>query len=97
MKTEIEKISELEKYFINNATSVTNKKLQKLLYFAQAWFVTLYNDEEEEINNRLFDDKVEGWRHGPVIPESYYNYKENAFKAIPRVGEYINNFEYFFS
>ncbi len=29
----------IEKYLINKGTNVSNKKLQILLYFSQAWFI----------------------------------------------------------
>lgn len=49
--------------------SMTNKKLQKLCYYAQAWFLTLSGQ-------RLFLDNIEAWVHGPVIPRLYFWYRE---------------------
>ncbi|MDB9152239.1 Panacea domain-containing protein [Parabacteroides distasonis] len=39
-------------------------KLQKLLYYCQAWHYTIFNKE-------LFDEKIEAWAHGPVVPSQY--------------------------
>ena len=44
--------------------SVTSWKLQKLVYYCQAW--SLVWDERE-----LFPEKIEAWADGPVCPELY--------------------------
>ena len=36
---------------------ISNLKLQKLLYYAQAWYLALYDVP-------LFDDPIEAWVHG---------------------------------
>ena len=38
---------------------ISNLKLQKLLYYAQAWFLALQDKP-------LFDERIEAWAHGPV-------------------------------
>ena len=44
--------------------SMSHKKLQKLCYYAQAWYVTIKNKP-------LFEDDIEAWVHGPVkIPNN---------------------------
>ncbi|HEU0080276.1 MAG TPA: type II toxin-antitoxin system antitoxin SocA domain-containing protein, partial [Longimicrobiaceae bacterium] len=48
--------------------SITNLKLQKLVYYAQAWAVTL-------LGRPLFEEKVEAWAHGPVGDVVYQAYK----------------------
>jgi len=53
---------------------VTNKRLQKLLYYIQAWHLAI---EKEPI----FSDKIEAWIHGPAIREIYETYK--SFVANP--------------
>lgn len=60
------------------------KKLQKMVYYAYSWFLTLYNETEKELNNRLFDEKIEAWVHGPVIPELYSKYKKFGYREIPQ-------------
>jgi uncharacterized phage-associated protein len=40
--------------------SITPLKLQKLVYYAQAWHYTIFD-------KTLFDDKIEAWTHGPVV------------------------------
>lgn len=55
----------------------SNLKLQKLVYYAQGFYLAL-NDEP------LFLEIIEAWSHGPVIPELYYEYKKYDSGAIPQ-------------
>ncbi len=73
---------DIEKYIIHNGTNVNNKKLQILLYFSQAWFIVINNEEINSINSFLFSDLIEAWRHGPVINCSYGRYQSNGFDTI---------------
>jgi uncharacterized phage-associated protein len=54
---------------------ISNLKLQKLLYYAQAWYLANYKKP-------LFEEDFEAWVHGPVIPELYHEYKAFSFKPI---------------
>ncbi|MDD7741204.1 MAG: DUF4065 domain-containing protein, partial [Campylobacteraceae bacterium] len=56
---------------------VSHLKIQKMLYFCQGYYLGLYN-------KALFDEKIEAWQHGPVIP-SVYNFfkKDNQSYMIP--------------
>jgi len=54
---------------------ISNLKLQKLLYYAQAWHLALYG-------NPLFDERIEAWVHGPVVPPVYGAYKGWAWQPI---------------
>lgn len=47
---------------------LTNMKINKLLYFAQGHYLREYGEP-------LFDDGIEAWDHGPVIPAVYSAYK----------------------
>ncbi|MEY8436531.1 type II toxin-antitoxin system antitoxin SocA domain-containing protein [Atopobiaceae bacterium 24-176] len=53
---------------------VTNMKLNKLVYFAYAFFL--------KDGGRLFDDDIEAWQYGPVVPAVYHAYKSNGSKRI---------------
>ncbi|EGE9348465.1 hypothetical protein IBL91_003145, partial [Listeria monocytogenes] len=46
--------------------AMTPKKLQKMLYYAYAWTLTLTNDNPDDLKNKLFPEKFEAWVHGPV-------------------------------
>ncbi|MEN9852272.1 MAG: hypothetical protein RI996_215 [Candidatus Parcubacteria bacterium] len=68
-------------YFILKAREqkcyVTNKKLQKLVYYAQAWSLALNN-------RKMFDEKIEAWVHGPAIREVYSEYKKHGFSSFTK-------------
>lgn len=70
---------EIAKYFIDRARKeklpIVNKKLQKLLYYAQAWSLVLNKE-------RLFGEHIEAWIHGPAIPSVYRRFKKYGFAAI---------------
>jgi uncharacterized phage-associated protein len=54
---------------------VTNKKLQKLIYYAQAWSLALRDQ-------KVFEDKIEAWVHGPAVRSVYGKYKIFGFSTI---------------
>jgi uncharacterized phage-associated protein len=56
--------------------SITNLKLQKLVYYAQAWAATL-------LGRPLFDEPVEAWAHGPVVDVVYQEYKQFGYQGLP--------------
>lgn len=58
--------------------SMTHKKLQKLCFYAKAWYLALYDTE-------LIKDPFEAWVHGAVQPELYQKYKIYGFGYIPQV------------
>jgi uncharacterized phage-associated protein len=51
-------------YILSKQGTMTTLKLQKLVYYAQAW--SLVWDEKP-----LFDERIEAWANGPVVPELY--------------------------
>lgn len=55
---------------------ISNKKLQKLLFYAYAWYLVENNSNSDKLKNKLFDSRIEAWEHGPVCPEAYYAFKE---------------------
>lgn len=72
---------EVARYFVSlvdeeAGDSITNLKLQKLLYYAQGVNLAL-NDAV------LFPDSIEAWIHGPVVPNVYHVYKQNGSQPIP--------------
>ena len=78
--TTVTTASQLADYYIWFANDVgsylSNHKLQKLLYYAQAWYLA-FEDKP------LFDEDFEAWVHGPTIPALFYEYKEQfGFKPI---------------
>ena len=65
--------SDIAKWFTKwadfNDAELSNMKLQKLLYYAQGHYLA---DADEP----LFDDEIEAWSHGPVVPSVYHEYKD---------------------
>lgn len=59
---------------------ITNLKLQKILYFAQAYFLAV-------LGRSLFKDKIEAWMYGPVVPVVYAKYKHNGSRPITDGGD----------
>lgn len=57
---------------------VSNLKLQKLLYYAQAWHLAIFK-------RPLFNDEIEAWVHGPVVPDVFRTYRDNKWAPIPNV------------
>lgn len=54
---------------------ISNLKLQKLVYYAQGFSLAI-NDIP------LFEEEIEAWFHGPVVPALYHKYKENGGNGI---------------
>ena len=46
---------------------MTNLRLQKMLYFAQGWSLA-------RNGKPLFEEPIEAWPYGPVVPEVYHEY-----------------------
>lgn len=59
----------------NDGESITNLKLQKLLYYAQGFHLAL-------LKRPLFSDQIEAWRHGPVCPNVYHEFKQYGSAPI---------------
>ncbi|WP_296045239.1 type II toxin-antitoxin system antitoxin SocA domain-containing protein [uncultured Gemmiger sp.] len=64
MYTAMNIASEIIRQYGERHKSITNLKLQKILYYVQVY--SLQNQ-----GRALFDDDFQAWRHGPVIPEVY--------------------------
>lgn len=63
---------------LNKIPDCSNKKLQKLLYYVQAWSLALRNKP-------MFKENIEAWIHGPVVPVIYRKYKNFGYKPISGV------------
>ena len=66
-------------YFIwlsqETGSFISNLQLQKLVYYAQAWYLGVYGEP-------LFQDDFEAWVHGPVIPVLYRAFKDFGWRPI---------------
>ena len=94
---------DIANYFIwlanETGSFISNLKLQKLVYYAQAWHLAIHETP-------LFKEDFEAWIHGPVVPVLYQKYKqfgwhpidENVELELPeKVKEFLNEIseEYF--
>lgn len=80
-------------YILQKAGEMTAMKLQKLVYYSQAW--SLVWDEEP-----LFRDRIEAWANGPVVPALYAEHrgqfrvsswrKGNPSKLAPKQRESVD-------
>jgi uncharacterized phage-associated protein len=72
---------EVAKYFVSlvdedAGDSISNLKVQKLLYYAQGFHLAVYEKP-------LFPEAVKAWAHGPVVPQVYHEYKQYGAGSIP--------------
>lgn len=56
---------------------ITNLKLQKLLYYAQGWYLALYR-------RPLFREPIQAWIRGPVVYDVWKAYSDYTYKPISR-------------
>lgn len=81
MKAQLDLISprDTADYLINESRErgdvLTNLKLQKLLYYAQAWYLV-------ERGKPLFEEDFQAWVHGPVLPSQYQRFKHLEWRPI---------------
>jgi len=57
--------------------AITHLKLQKLVYYAQAWSLVLRGEP-------LFDEDFQAWAHGPVAESVFHAFKDCGWNAIGR-------------
>ena len=79
-------VLDVSRYIINysnkNKYSISNLKLQKLLYFVQAYFLITKDAP-------CFDAKIEAWDFGPVVPIAYHEFKQYGSGEIPEIKSYL--------
>ena len=73
--------TEIAKYLISlvdreEGDSISNLKLQKLLYYAQGFHLAIFDKP-------LFHEALKKWAHGPVVPQVWHVYKEHGSGPIP--------------
>lgn len=75
--------NEVARYFLakqdaDAGDTISNLKLQKLCYYAQGVALAARGQP-------LFNDPIEAWLHGPVVPALYRKFREHGSGAIPPV------------
>lgn len=60
----------------NGGERLTNLKLQKLLYYQQGYHLAVFGTP-------LFDEDIEAWMYGPVVPCVYDEFSKSGSNALP--------------
>ena len=66
----------------NGGELLTNLKLQKLLYYQQGFHLAFFGTP-------LFEESVESWMYGPVVPSVYDEYSKYGSASLPVTTEAI--------
>lgn len=75
-------IDEVSKYIINHL-EISNLSLQKLLYYIQMFYMSIYEKP-------AFTNKCSAWEYGPVFGSIYYKYKSFGRNIISEdTSEYV--------
>jgi len=67
-------------YVNQKGDTISHKKLQKLLYYVEAWHLVNFN-------NPILNEDFQAWVHGPVVPELYHKLKEFGFNDLKVVND----------
>lgn len=78
---------DVAQYFlaVNSPSSLTDLKLQKLCSYAQAVSIAY-------LGKKLFNDVIEMWELGPVVPSVYQKYRQYARDPIPSTSLNLSKF-----
>lgn len=61
-------VNDVAAYIVNRLGTMTAMKLEKLVYYCQAW--SLVWDE-----GPIFRERIQAWAAGPVVPALYYHHR----------------------
>lgn len=70
-----EKIETVTRYMLSKDEDITPMALQKILYYAQAFYKAFYDKP-------LFTNRCEAWTHGPVYRDVYLKYRDFGYDPI---------------
>lgn len=70
------------RYFLSKDETLTDKQVQKLVYYAYCWYIVKNNTSKDEIKDKIFDEVPEAWIHGPVFPNLYQEMTHNRKKFL---------------
>jgi len=65
----------LAKPNLENEELISNMKLQKLLYYMQGFHLAYFDTP-------LFDEEIEAWQYGPVVPSAYEHFSGHKAQGI---------------
>ena len=67
-------------YVNSKGDTVSPKKLQKLVYYVEAWHLVHFDKS-------IVNEDFEAWIHGPVVPELYRELKKFGFNEIKIIND----------
>jgi uncharacterized phage-associated protein len=73
-------VPDILKKVIENKSIVDPLKLQKLLYYTQAWSLVFREQP-------MFFEEIQAWVHGPVVPSVYHEHKCYSYRKISLLSE----------
>lgn len=81
--------SDVARYFLYKTNpeigdTISNLKLQKLVYYAQGFSLAIFGTP-------LFDEAIKAWEHGPVVPSLYHDYKQYEAGSIPSLDQFADS------
>ena len=82
-ETEMANVFDVAQYILQKQGTMTTMKLQKLVYYSQAW--SLVWDEKP-----LFTEEIQAWASGPVVRELYDVHKGKFTVSDIGIGDVDN-------
>jgi uncharacterized phage-associated protein len=74
-------IAHIVTHYVNQkGDTVSHKKLQKLIYYVEAWNLVHLADP-------LIEEDFEAWVHGPVLPSLYHELKQFGYNDLNVVAD----------
>ena len=68
--------SHIANFFIDREIKkITNLRLNKYVYFAYGFALVV-------LDRKIFEEPIQAWKFGPVIPSIYHEFKRFGFKPI---------------
>lgn len=77
----------IDKAINGKIDNLTPMKLQKLMFFAQSWYL-------RQTGDLLFDDAFARWKYGPVLPVVFQIFKSFGSNKITQKAKDVNGLEF---
>lgn len=75
-------VFDIANWFLNKKGSMPHRKIQKICYYSEAWYLTLFDKK------LFYDTYFEAWSGGPVSPELYSKLKTYGWRDITIIEPY---------
>jgi len=80
-KTNLDTVADFIAYILQfYGEYITPMRIQKLSYYAQAWFLAFFD-------RPLFEEDFQAWPYGPANYDMYHRFKDCGKNSIPEVDE----------